>query len=127
MVELPQVGLTPSILKRLHDLAGEAEAMERRRPRRARLTGIAICARATKLREYIGKINEADIKLLRHDPIIGEAISNLTALAGELCALASALEPEPRVSGYARHAVQTQEPRYLGRSEAFHLGEPTGT
>jgi hypothetical protein len=119
MVELPQVGLTPSILKRLHDLASEVEAMERRSPRRARLTGIAICARATKLREYIGKINEADIELIRHDPIIGEAISNLTALAGELCALASALGPEQRLNGHACHAVQTQE--------AFHLGELTGT
>jgi len=125
MVELPQVGLTPSILKRLHDLAGEAEAMERRSPLGSQ--EIAICARATKLREYIGKINEVDIELLRRDPVIGEAISNLTALAGELCELASALEPEQQVNGYAGHAAQTQEPRYLGRSEAFHLGEPTGT
>lgn len=80
----------------VRDLGSEARANEARSDRRARywLTGLAICARVTKLREYIAKINRADIEFLRTDRNIGEAIGNLHALAAELTALAVALEPQ---------------------------------
>jgi hypothetical protein len=77
----------------LRDVISEAEAVEARNHRQARywLTGLAIAARATKLREYIGKLTRSDIEFLHHDPKIGEAIHNLHALSAELSALASAL------------------------------------
>ena len=79
--------------ERLQEIISEAEAVEARAHRRARywLTGLAIVARATKLREYIGKLTRADVEFLRGDPNIGEAIHNLHALSAELSALASAL------------------------------------
>lgn len=78
---------------------GSRKSLARPRPveaaahRRARywLTGLAIVARAAKLREYVGKLTRADVEFLRGDPNIGEAIHNLHALAGELSALARAL------------------------------------
>ena len=80
----------------IRDLASEAAANEARSDRRARywLTGIAICAKATKLRDYIAKINRADVEFLRTDEECRQAIGNLHALAAELTTLAVALEPE---------------------------------
>lgn len=92
----------PEILDQFRAKAIEAEtnevgAIERRNQRQARywLTGLAIKSRAAKLREYIGKITEADIKFLRHDPNIGEAVDDLLKLAGELEAFAAALNVDP--------------------------------
>lgn len=85
--------LSPQLNERLQEVISEAEAVEAAADRRARywLTGLAIVARAAKLREYVGKLTRADVEFLRGDPNIGEAIHNLHALAGELSALARAL------------------------------------
>jgi hypothetical protein len=82
--------LPPGIQERLDDLVGEVEANEVRSHRRARywLTNLAICARATKLREYVGKIDEADIKFLKTAPNVNEAIADLHALSHEARELA---------------------------------------
>jgi hypothetical protein len=82
--------LPPSIMEQLDDLAGEIAANEVRSERRARywLTNLAVVARATKLREYVGKINAADIKFLKTAPNVNDAISNLHALSRELKELA---------------------------------------
>jgi hypothetical protein len=48
----------------------------------------------TKLREYADKITEDDIEWLAPDPAIGEAITNMQALARELNLLAAALAEE---------------------------------
>ena len=78
----------------VHNHKGEADARAARAERRAKywLTGLAVCTRVAKLREYIGKINAADVKFLRYDPNIHEATHNLHALAQELLTLANALE-----------------------------------
>jgi hypothetical protein len=88
--------LSDHLSEAVRDLVSEAEANEARAYRRTRywLTGLAICARVTKLREYIAKINRADVEFLRTDRNVGEAIGNLHALAAELTALAHALGPE---------------------------------
>jgi hypothetical protein len=90
-MDLPQ-----HLTEAVRDLVSDAEANEVRAYRRTRywLTGLAICARVTKLREYVGKINKADVEFLRTDRNIGEAIGNLHTLAAELTALAVALEPQ---------------------------------
>lgn len=71
----------------------ERSTIEAQSYRRARywLTGLAIKTRAVKLREYIGKITEADIAFLRRDANIAEAVSDLRKLSSELLAFADAL------------------------------------
>jgi hypothetical protein len=82
--------LSPALAEFLEPLISEAEANEARSQRRARywLTGLAISARALKLREYIGKINKADVQFLRTDPNITETVNDLHALAREAKELA---------------------------------------
>lgn len=90
----PSQSLSERLSEMIHNHKGEADARAARAERRAKywLTGLAVCTRVAKLREYIGKINEADVKFLRYDPNIDEATHNLHALAQELVALANALE-----------------------------------
>jgi hypothetical protein len=90
------VKIRPEIMERFHNNS-EAKTTSRWADRRARywLTGLAIKARTVKLREYIGKITEADVTFLRHDPNIAEAVSELRNLAAELSAFADLLNPDP--------------------------------
>jgi hypothetical protein len=75
--------------------ASERQAEEARLQRKARhwLTGLAIKAHIAKLREYFGRMTEADIQFLRHDANIAEAVSDMRRLARELSDLAEKLEP----------------------------------
>jgi hypothetical protein len=107
------VRVRPEIMERLHSNT-EAKAISRWADRRARywLTGLAIKARAAKLREYIGKITTADIDFLRHDPNIAEASEDLMRLSWELREFAEALSPDPeevRLLADARERIEQRE------------------
>jgi hypothetical protein len=78
-----------------YERASERQAEEARLQRKARhwLTGLAIKAHIVKLREYFGRMTEADIEFLRHDANIEEAVSDMRRLSRELSDLADKLEP----------------------------------
>jgi hypothetical protein len=96
-----------------YEIASERNAEEARRERRAKhwLTGLGIKARVAKLREYFGRMNEADIAYLRRDGKIAEAVSDLRRLSSELATLADALEPDPeeqRLLARAREGMEEE-------------------
>jgi hypothetical protein len=75
------------------NLADEAVA---RRRGKYWLNGLAIKQRATKLRDYLGRINDEDVEFLRRDPQIAEAADELRRLSWEANTVAGMLK--------ARHA-----------------------
>ena len=88
-------------------------ADEERAERRAKhwLTGFAIMTKAVLLRKYIGKITDADIAFLRHDPNIAEAEGVLRKLSAELLAFAERLNldhEELRLLAQARARIFTE-------------------
>ena len=88
--------ISEALREKLWELGSEGRANEAHNYRRSRywLTGLAIKTRATKLREYLGKITEADVEFLRGDPNIAEAAEELRRLAKELFVVAEALTPD---------------------------------
>ena len=88
-------------------------ADEERAERRAKhwLTGFAIMTKAVLLRKYIGKITDADIAFLRHDPNIAEAEGVLRKLSAELVQFAERLNldhEELRLLAQARARIFTE-------------------
>ena len=97
-VSLPKLSFLSEMgREKLRDRISELRADEARNYRRSRywLTGLAIKTKAVRLREYISKINEADLDFLRHDPNIEEAVEEIRKLADELLAVADALNLDP--------------------------------
>jgi hypothetical protein len=74
------------------------EAVARRRAKYW-LNGLAIKQRATKLREYLGRINDDDGEFLRRDPHIVETVEELRRLSWEANNLAGRLKAECRGVG----------------------------
>lgn len=110
-MEVPQ-----KVMEMILDIGSEARANEASAQRRAKywLTGLAIKNRATKLRGYIGRISDEDIKFLRRDPNSVEAVEDLIKLSVELRQFAVALKPDPEE---VRLLVQARE-RINGQAAA---------
>ena len=88
--------ISEALREKILELGSEGRANEERNYRRSRywLTGLAIKTRATKLREYLGKITEADVDFLRGDPNAAEAVEELRRLGKEAFVVAEALTPD---------------------------------